>query len=361
LQQTLEQFGKSKIDVDHLGTQPTLEAYFPELTKSKSSNGNGTESTTRVMFWYHPDYLGNVDLVTERDGKTYEFFTYNPWGEEMHQYNANTFGFASPYRFNSKEKDEESGLHYYGARYYQSKLSVWMSVDPLAHKTLEPYVFTGNNPIMLVDPDGRNTIAREELDLGEVTTPLREVTLTISGQPNGKTYNAQSYPSRDGVLYEVEVYTLTVSGTDNNGNQVSKEFDVLRFMPYLNKQSDNTGYGTISETPIMSGLADERNEPAHSYNPNYEIHNTSSPENGGIVIYGNFMIHDGPDDLSEFGWGAAGCMEICGKSGFENLKSTIHSLSGSSKPIEQGLVELAGAGKLMIHIEQAIRPTPKPI
>jgi len=101
--------------------------------------------------------------------------------------------------------------------------------------------------------------------------------------------------------------------------------------------------------------------PAHSYNPNYEIHNTSSPENGGIVIYGNFMIHDGPDDLSEFGWGAAGCMEICGKSGFENLKSTIHSLSGSSKPIEQGLVELAGAGKLMIHIEQAIRPTPKPI
>ena len=34
-------------------------------------------------------------------------------------------------------------------------------------------------------------------------------------------------------------------------------------------------------------------------------------------------------------------MEICGKSGFENLKSTIHSLSGSSKPIEQGLVELA--------------------
>ena len=36
LQQTLEQFGKSKIDVDHLGTQPTLEAYFPELTKSKS-------------------------------------------------------------------------------------------------------------------------------------------------------------------------------------------------------------------------------------------------------------------------------------------------------------------------------------
>ena len=156
LQQTLEQFGKSKLDVDHLGTQPTLEAYYPELAKSKSSNVNGTESTTRVMFWYHPDYLGNVDLVTERDGKTYEFFTYNPWGEEMHQYNANTFGFASPYRFNSKEKDQETGLHYYGARYYSSKLSVWMSVDPKSSKgpSIIPFSFNSNNPIMLVDPDG---------------------------------------------------------------------------------------------------------------------------------------------------------------------------------------------------------------
>ena len=158
LQQTLEQFGKSKLDVDHLGTQPTLEAYYPELAKSKSSNVNGTESTTRVMFWYHPDYLGNVDLVTERDGKTYEFFTYNPWGEEMHQYNANTFGFASPYRFNSKEKDQETGLHYYGARYYSSKLSVWMSVDPLANKTLQPYIFTSNNTLLFIDPDGRENI-----------------------------------------------------------------------------------------------------------------------------------------------------------------------------------------------------------
>ena len=98
-----------------------------------------------------------MDLVTERDGKTYEFFTYNPWGEEMHQYNANTFSFSSPYRFNSKEKDAETGLHYYGARYYQSKLSMWLSVDPMAQKypAFSPYVFTGSNPVNLEDPDGR--------------------------------------------------------------------------------------------------------------------------------------------------------------------------------------------------------------
>jgi RHS repeat-associated protein len=41
------------------------------------------------------------------------------------------------------------------ARYHHPKLSVWMSVDPLAHQTLEAYQFTGNNPIALIDPDGR--------------------------------------------------------------------------------------------------------------------------------------------------------------------------------------------------------------
>jgi RHS repeat-associated protein len=161
LQATLNALGHQKIDVNGLGQQPTLEEYYPELVRETALNTtaakNAPESTTRVLFWYHPDYLGNVDLVTERDGKTYEFFTYNPWGEEMHQYNANTFGFSSPYRFNSKEKDEETGLHYYGARYYQSKLSVWMSVDPKAHMAPDwtPYRFGFANPLLYTDPDGK--------------------------------------------------------------------------------------------------------------------------------------------------------------------------------------------------------------
>jgi RHS repeat-associated protein len=164
LQATLNALGHQKLDVNGLGQQPTLEEYYPELVRETAFNStaakNAPESTTRVLFWYHPDYLGNVDLVTERDGKTYEFFTYNPWGEEMHQYNANTFSFSSPYRFNAKEKDSETGLHYYGARYYQPKLSMWLSVDPLAHKFphKSPYAFVENNPINLIDPDGREPI-----------------------------------------------------------------------------------------------------------------------------------------------------------------------------------------------------------
>ena len=63
----------------------------------------------------------------------------------------------SPYKFNAKELDEETGNYYYGARYYDPKWSVWLSVDPLAEKYpgWSPYVYTHhNNPLRYTDPTG---------------------------------------------------------------------------------------------------------------------------------------------------------------------------------------------------------------
>ena len=59
--------------------------------------------------------------------------------------------------FNGKEKDPESGFHYYGARYYWSELLTgWLSVDPMADKYpgISPYNYCAWNPVRLVDPDG---------------------------------------------------------------------------------------------------------------------------------------------------------------------------------------------------------------
>ena len=64
-------------------------------------------------------------------------------------------------RFNAKEKDYESGYHYYGARYYDSELlTSWLSVDPMMDKypTISPYAYCAWNPVKLVDPDGREKI-----------------------------------------------------------------------------------------------------------------------------------------------------------------------------------------------------------
>ena len=109
------------------------------------------------MYWYHPDYVSNVDMVTDRSGEAYELFLYNAWGESLHHWaSSSTNSWSSPYRLNSKELDSETGMHYYGARYHHPKLSVWMSVDPLVHlrSWVSPYNFVQNNPINRVDPDG---------------------------------------------------------------------------------------------------------------------------------------------------------------------------------------------------------------
>ncbi len=63
----------------------------------------------------------------------------------------------SPSNSNGKEKDYESGFHYYGARYYWSEvLTGWLSVDPMMDKYpgISPYAYCAWNPVKLVDPDG---------------------------------------------------------------------------------------------------------------------------------------------------------------------------------------------------------------
>lgn len=59
--------------------------------------------------------------------------------------------------FNAKELDDKTGLYYYGARYYDPRISVWHGVDPLADAmpAWSPYNYVFNYPIKLIDPDGR--------------------------------------------------------------------------------------------------------------------------------------------------------------------------------------------------------------
>ena len=64
-----------------------------------------------------------------------------------------------PSSFSGKEKDEETGYSYFGARYYDAELmTTWLSVDPMADKypNISPYAYCAWNPVKLVDPDGED-------------------------------------------------------------------------------------------------------------------------------------------------------------------------------------------------------------
>ena len=68
------------------------------------------------------------------------------------------------FTFSAKERDSETGLSYFGSRYYSSDLSIWLSVDPMSGKypSLSPYVYCADNPVRLVDPDGEEIYVRDD-------------------------------------------------------------------------------------------------------------------------------------------------------------------------------------------------------
>ena len=70
------------------------------------------------------------------------------------------------FTFSAKERDAETGLSYYGSRYYSSDLSIWLSVDPQAAKYpgLSPFTYCADNPIKLVDPNGEEIVITSTTD-----------------------------------------------------------------------------------------------------------------------------------------------------------------------------------------------------
>ena len=114
-----------------------------------------TEPDNAPTYYYHSDHLGSTSYMTDNAGELHQHLEYLPFGEVFVEHdNDNTY--QTPYLFNGKELDEETGLYYYGARYYDPVMSNWLSVDPLAEKFPEwsPYNYTLNNPIIYTDPDG---------------------------------------------------------------------------------------------------------------------------------------------------------------------------------------------------------------
>ena len=111
-----------------------------------------------MQFYYHPDHLGSSSYITNLDGEVAQHIEYVPFGEVFIEERNNTWN--TPYLFNAKEFDEETGMYYYGARYYEPRLSLWISVDPMEEKypNIGGYVYCVNNPVKFVDLDGRDWI-----------------------------------------------------------------------------------------------------------------------------------------------------------------------------------------------------------
>ena len=130
----------------------------PEAAQARAlaleNNFQDPDAYEKLQFYYHPDHLGSSSYITNLDGEVVQHIEYVPFGEVFIEERNSIWN--TPYLFNAKEFDEETGLYYYGARYYDPRLSLWMSTDPMEEKypDISSYGYTYNNPIKYQDIEG---------------------------------------------------------------------------------------------------------------------------------------------------------------------------------------------------------------
>ncbi len=131
-------------------TPPTLR---PIMGDGDTLGANHDEELLDYYYFHH-DHLGSSSYITNGAGTISQHMEYLPFGETLVDEHINSKN--SPFKYNGKEYDEETGNYYYGARYYDPKLSIFISVDPLTEKYpgVSPYAYCYNNPIKYIDPTG---------------------------------------------------------------------------------------------------------------------------------------------------------------------------------------------------------------
>jgi RHS repeat-associated protein len=155
------------------------------------------QSGTVAMSYLTADHLGSTRLVTDASGSVKARHDYLPFGEEIETGiggRSSVTGYtavdSTRQRFTSKERDQESGLDYFGARYYSSAQGRFTGVDPISIKRdrlrdpqrLNLYVYVRNNPLAFYDPDGRDLRAGTSKDQAKIKKTLVEIAKREEGR-----------------------------------------------------------------------------------------------------------------------------------------------------------------------------------
>ena len=200
------------------------------------------DTTKEETFFYHSDHLGSTSYITDDKANITQYDAYLPYGELLVDEHSSSEDL--PYKFNGKQFDEETGLYYYGARYMDPKISMWLGVDKLAEKypTLGGYVYCAGNPIKLIDTDGNDiVIAGKNNSNITLKTNLIDIRVnaTSLGIDFGGTYTLEGEKILSAALDIVGIFDptgvadgLNATLAAKNGEWLDVGISVLGLLPY---------------------------------------------------------------------------------------------------------------------------------
>jgi len=203
------------------------------------------KGTEHEAYFYHPDHLGSSNWITDANGEPYQLLQYMAFGEEYVDIKLGAW--SASHRFSGKEKDSESNYSYFGSRYYNSELSIWLSVDPMSDKypSLSPFAYCANNPLILIDPNG------EDIELTFYTSNCahtKDEFTKIVNQGLGGQFEADYKQTGDGK------YMLDLKATKDGGNVSKLSTEQKAFYNELKGMIDD--HSTTAKVAVKGGKTD---------------------------------------------------------------------------------------------------------
>jgi RHS repeat-associated protein len=174
-----------------------------------------------------------------------------PWIDQRTQNNIR-------FTFSGKERDEQTGYNYLGARYYNADISIWLSVDPLSDKypSLSPFTYCANNPIILFDPDGRHIETTEEaysqIKQGLVATLGNKNPFYRENECGEIKYN--SFSREDFTCEQLELVDMMVSLIDDDRTTTITTAGPDDPLPFGTFNKPNIGDGPLAGATSRDGL-----------------------------------------------------------------------------------------------------------
>lgn len=136
-------------------------------TKTRDDNDSDPANPLNVALirYQYANHLGSAVLETDENGNPISYEEYHPYGTTAYRSAKPGFDLSlKRYRFSGKERDDESGLYYFGARYYAPWLGRWTSSDPSGFMDgLNLFVYCGNSPTGCSDPTGTQTQENDDI------------------------------------------------------------------------------------------------------------------------------------------------------------------------------------------------------
>jgi RHS repeat-associated protein len=218
------------------------------------------DSLTRYIYSNH---LQSSALELDAKANVISYEEYHPFGTtSYHAKNDTINATAKRYRYTGKERDEESGLYYHGARYYIPWLCRWSAVDPLESKYagLSSYNYSFNNPVMFNDPSGMGGVG-QGVELPKGAIPFKD----DKGENIAYLYQDHLFTYRNNE--KIKNGKVIASGFFNENDQSQSEYEEDQ----LQRKENPISYGISRATYDIGQFAiDMANHPSDTLQKVFE-------------------------------------------------------------------------------------------